>query len=73
MAERNESYVERRVERDELLTSQEVRSLLKISRTKLWELTRNNIIPAYRIGDGNRASLRYRRSDLMQWLDKNRV
>lgn len=65
--------LERRTEREEFLTSQEVRSLLKIGRTKLWELTKNSVIPAYRIGVGSRSALRYKRSDLMRWLNNNRV
>jgi len=60
-------------ERDEILTSQEARDLLKIGRTKLWELTRRNLIPAYRVGDGKNAGLRYKRVDLLNWLEKNRV
>jgi len=59
--------------RDEILTSREARELLKISRTKLWELTRENLIPAYRIGTGKTSSLRYRRSELLAFLDQNRI
>ncbi len=58
---------------DEILTSQEVQELLKIGRTKLWELTRKNVIPAYRMGSGNRSALRYKRSELLAWLDQNRI
>lgn len=58
---------------EEILTSREARQLLKIGRTKLWELTRKNMIPAYRIGSGKSASLRYRRSELLAWLDRNRI
>jgi excisionase family DNA binding protein len=58
---------------DEILTSREARELLKIGRTKLWELTRNNDIPAYRIGEGKTSSLRYRRSELMAYLDQKRI
>lgn len=61
------------VQRDELLTSREARELLKIGRTKLWQLTRENIIPAYRIGAGKRSNLRYKKSELMAWLDQNRI
>ena len=61
------------VDREEFLTTEEVRQLLKIGRTKLWELTKKNVIPAYRVGVGTRSSLRYKRSDLMRWLDANRV
>jgi len=56
-----------------ILTSREARELLKIGRTKLWELTRTNSIPAYRVGDGKRSSLRYKRSELLDWLDRNRI
>jgi excisionase family DNA binding protein len=58
---------------DEILTSREARELLKIGRTKLWELTRRNVIPAYRIGTGKTSSLRYRRSELLAFLDQNRI
>ena len=60
-------------EDDEILTSREARELLKIGRTKLWELTRKNVIPAYRLGTGKSSNLRYRRSELLAWLDQNRV
>ncbi len=58
---------------DEILTSREAQDLLKIGRTKLWELTRKNRIPAYRLGDSSRSSLRYKKSELLAWLDQNRV
>ena len=58
---------------EEILTTREAQQLLKIGRTKLWELTRTNLIPAYRLGDGKRAGLRYKRSELLAWLDRNRV
>ena len=63
----------RRSYRDEILTSREARELLKIGRTKLWELTRSNVIPAYRVGSGKSSSLRYKRTDLMAWLEQNRI
>ena len=63
----------RRRTRDEILTSREAMALLKIGRTKLWELTRNNVIPAYRVGDGKNSALRFKRSDLLGWLERNRV
>ena len=58
---------------DELLTSREVQELLKIGRTKLWELTREILFPAYRVGKGKKSSLRYKRSELLAWLDQNRI
>lgn len=66
--------VERRaVLQDEILTSEEARRLLKIGRTKLWDLTKKNMIPAYRVGEGNTSGLRYKRSELLRWLDNNRI
>ena len=58
---------------DEILTSREARELLKIGRTKLWQLTGENVIPAYRLGQGKTSALRYKRSELLAWLDKNRL
>lgn len=58
---------------DEILTSREAMEFLKIGRTKLWQLTRDNAIPAYRLGHGPGAVLRYKRSELIAWLDGNRV
>ncbi len=59
--------------REEILTSREARELLKIGRTKLWELTRGNVIPAYRVGTGRNGGLRYKKSELLAWLDQNRI
>ena len=58
---------------EEILTSRGARELLKIGRTKLWELTRKNAIPAYRVGSGRTSGLRYKRSELLRWLDQNRI
>lgn len=66
--------VERRaVLEDEILTSEEARRLLKIGRTKLWDLTKKNMIPAYRVGEGRTSGLRYKRSELLRWLDSHRI
>jgi len=59
--------------RDNILTSREAREFLKIGRTKLWQLTRTNMLPAYRLGSGKTTSLRYKKSELIAWLDQNRV
>ena len=61
------------VSEDEILTSEEARRLLKIGRTKLWDLTKKNLIPAYRVGEGRTSGLRYKRSELMSWLENNRI
>ena len=66
--------IERRVKtEDEILTSEEARRLLKIGRTKLWDLTKKNLIPAYRVGEGRTSGLRYKRSELIRWLENNRI
>ena len=59
--------------KDEILTSREARSLVKIGRTKLWELTRSGKIPAYRVGEGRTSDLRYKKSELLAWLEANLV
>ena len=69
MSNRDETYPAQ----DLILTSREAQELLKIGRTKLWELTRKNAIPAYRVGTGRTSALRYKRSELIAWLDRNRV
>lgn len=57
----------------ELLTSAQVQELLQIGRTKLWELVRSGAFPAYRIGDAPNGSLRYRRGEVLAWLEARRV
>jgi excisionase family DNA binding protein len=63
----------RRDDSADILTSREARELLKVGRTKLWELTRANAIPAYRVGHGRTSRLRYRRSELLEWLEQMRI
>ncbi len=58
---------------DEIMTGQEARQFLKISRSTLWKLTRERKIPAYRVGNGKTSNLRYKRSELIAWLNSNRV
>src|SRR5262247_1732693 len=57
----------------ELLTTAQVLALLQIGRTKLWALVREEAFPAFRIGEGRNSSLRYRRTDVLRWLERNRV
>lgn len=59
--------------RENILTSAEARRYLKIGRTKLWQLTKEQVIPSYRLGSSPNASLRYKRSELLRWLEKNRL
>lgn len=57
----------------EVLTTAQVLELLQIGRTKLWELVREGQLPAYRIGNGRNSGLRYRRSEVLTWLERNQV
>ena len=57
----------------EILTPREAAALLRIGRTKLWELTRTGEFPAYRIGNGRTSSLRYKRSELLSWLEQRQL
>jgi len=59
--------------KEEILTSAEARRYLKIGRTKLWQLTKEQMVPSYRLGPSPNASLRYKRSELLRWLEKNRL
>ena len=54
-------------------SSRVAQRLLKIGRTKLWDLTKRNLIPAYRVGEGRTSGLRYKRSELLRWLENNRI
>jgi len=65
------AVMEANISHDEILTSREARQFLKIGRTKLWELTRSAAIPAYRVGEGKTSDLRYKRSELLRWLETN--
>jgi hypothetical protein len=58
---------------DDLLTTAQVLDFLQIGRTKLWGLVRTGAISAFRIGDGPNGSLRYRRTDIVNWLEGQRV
>ena len=58
---------------DDLLTTAQVLDFLQIGRTKLWGLVRTGAISAFRIGDGPNGSLRYRRADIVEWLESQRV
>ena len=57
----------------ELMTTAQVLEFLQIGRTKLWGLVRSGAISAYRIGDGPNGSLRYRREEIVNWLEQQRV
>ena len=54
---------------DELLTTREVMAFLNLSRTKVWELVQQEQLPAFKLG----GDYRYRRSEIVQWLERYRV
>lgn len=57
----------------EILTREEACRLLRMSRSTLWKLSKSGKIPAYRIGPGRNSALRFKRSELLEWLDNNRI
>ncbi len=54
---------------DELLTTRELMAMMKLSRTKIWELVQNNGLPAFKIG----GDYRYRRSEVLEWMERYRT
>lgn len=55
------------------LTAREAAQFLRIGRTKLWELTRSGELPAYRLGTGRTSPLRYKRREIVRWLEERRI
>lgn len=51
-------------ENDQLLTRDETAKMLSISLVTLWDWTRKDIIPAYRIGN----KIRYKKSEVLKSL-----
>tara|TARA_R110002051_G_C8546745_1_gene472022 strand:+ start:43 stop:324 length:282 start_codon:yes stop_codon:yes gene_type:complete len=49
-----------------LLTREECAEMLSISLVTLWKYTRDNLVPAYRIG----TKVRYKKSEILQALKK---
>ena len=58
---------------EDLMTTAQVLKFLQIGRTKLWGLVRTGAISAYRIGNGSNGSLRYKRAEIVNWLERQRV
>ncbi|MBA4155705.1 helix-turn-helix domain-containing protein [Flavobacterium sp.] len=54
------------IETDKLLTREETAKLLSVSLTTLWDYTRKDIVPAYRIG----TKVRYKKSEVLSALQK---
>ncbi len=57
----------------DLMTTEQVLKFLQIGRTKLWGLVRTGAVSAYRIGASPNGSLRYRRAEIVNWLESQRV
>lgn len=53
-------------DKDILLTRQQTADLLSVSLVSLWDYTRKDLIPAFRIG----SKVRYKKSDVMEALQK---
>ncbi|WP_396177453.1 helix-turn-helix domain-containing protein [Flavobacterium sp.] len=53
-------------DKDTLLTRQQTADLLGVSLVSLWEWTRKDIIPAFRIGN----KVRYKKLDVLESLQK---
>lgn len=51
---------------EKLLTRQETADMLSVSLGTLWSYTRNDIIPAYKIG----SKIRYKQSEILEALQK---
>ena len=53
----------------ELMTTRDLMAFLNFSRTKIWALVQHEQLPAFKLG----GDYRYRRSEVMQWLERYRV
>lgn len=51
---------------DQLLTREETSKMLSVSLVTLWDWTRKDLIPAYRIGN----KVRYKKSEVLEALQK---
>lgn len=61
------TFLEQQEKTDELLTRQETAKILKVSLVTLWDWTKKDILPAYRIGN----KIRYKKREVFESL-KNR-
>ena len=59
----------RDLEHDELLTDEELRELLGVSRTTLWRLRNGAGLPFGKVG----REYRYRKSEILQWMKDNKA
>lgn len=54
---------------DAVMTTRQLMEFLGLSRTKIWELTKREGLPATKVG----GDYRYVRSEVLAWLEKFRV
>lgn len=54
---------------DVVMTTRELMEFLSLSRTKIWELTKKEELPATKVG----GDYRYVRSEVLAWLERFRV
>ena len=58
---------------EEMLTGVEVAGLVGLTRTRVLQLARDGVLPAIDVGGGQeRASWRFRRTEIVEWLQSRR-
>ncbi|MCL9805861.1 helix-turn-helix domain-containing protein [Flavobacterium amniphilum] len=62
----NDSLLQLNEQSEQLLTREETAKLLSVSLVTLWDWTKKDIIPAYRIGN----KVRYKRSEILKSLNQ---
>lgn len=53
---------------DQLMTDEEVREYLGVSRPTLLSYRKNHGLPAYKVGSGKQGATRYYRSEVEAWV-----
>lgn len=56
----------------DVLTTEEVAGLLKVSIRQVQDMAAGSELPAYRIGGKRRGSWRFRKSEIDRWLSEQR-
>ena len=55
----------------EVMTSVQVMAYLRVSRTKLWKLVKDDGLPAFKLGD--KGDYRYLKSEIDQWIRQQSI
>ena len=69
MSDDNSSTQTNESDDDVVMTTRELMEFLSLSRTKIWELTKKEELPATKVG----GDYRYVRSEVLAWLERFRV